>query len=45
MKGLHKQTANLGVSIVAKKCNPYDERLAWDVEIDEILKSTYPEHL
>ncbi len=45
MIGLHKQPANLCVSVVVKKTSYYDGRLAWDVEIDEILKSTYPNHL
>ncbi|MBI5827443.1 MAG: class I SAM-dependent methyltransferase [Deltaproteobacteria bacterium] len=42
MQQLHKQPANLGVSVVARKCAPYDKHLAWDVDITKILNSTYP---
>jgi SAM-dependent methyltransferase len=45
MIGLHKQPANLAVSVVAKKTSYYDERLTWDVKTDEILNSIYPKHL
>ena len=45
MIGLHKQPANLAVSVVAKKTSYYDERLTWDVKTDEVLNSMYPEHL
>lgn len=45
MIGLHQEPANLGVSVFARKCGKYDENLAWDVDIEKILDSIYPEHL
>ena len=42
MKGLCEQPANLGISVIAKKIGPSDRRLAWDVDVSEILDTTYP---
>ncbi len=42
MRGLCEQPANLGISVIAKKIGPSDRRLAWDVEVSEILDTTYP---
>lgn len=42
MKGLCEQRANLGISVIAKKIGPSDRRLAWDVDVSEILNTTYP---
>jgi hypothetical protein len=42
MKGLSEQRANLGMSVIAKKTGPSDRRLAWDVDMSEILNTTYP---
>ena len=42
MKGLCEQRANLGISVIAKKIGPSDRRLAWDVDVSEILDTTYP---
>lgn len=44
MIGMHKHPANLAVSLIARKCQTYDERLVWDVEIKQILDSIYPFH-
>jgi hypothetical protein len=41
MKGLCQQPASLGISVIAKKIGPSDRRLAWDVDIGEILDTTY----
>jgi SAM-dependent methyltransferase len=42
MTGLCEQPANLGISVIAKKIGPSDRRLAWDVDVSEILDTTYP---
>jgi SAM-dependent methyltransferase len=42
MNGLCEQRANLGISVIAKKIGPSDRRLAWDVDVSEILDTTYP---
>ena len=42
MKGLCEQPANLGISVIAKKIGPSDRRLAWDIDVSEILNTTYP---
>ena len=42
MIDLHKQPANLGTSLVARKVGPYDKRLAWDVDPASFLSSNYP---
>jgi SAM-dependent methyltransferase len=42
MSGLCEQPANLGISVIAKKIGPSDRRLAWDVDVSEILGTTYP---
>jgi hypothetical protein len=41
MKGLHEQRANLGISVVTRKIGPSDRRLAWDVDVSEVLDTTY----
>jgi hypothetical protein len=35
-------TSDLGISVIARKIGPSDERLAWDVGVDEILAMSYP---
>jgi SAM-dependent methyltransferase len=42
MKGLCEQRANLGISVIARKIGPSDGRLAWDVDVSEILDTDYP---
>jgi SAM-dependent methyltransferase len=42
MTGLCEQPANLGISVIAKKIGPSDRRLAWDVDVSEILDTNYP---
>jgi len=42
MRGLYKLRANLGISVIAKKIGQSDRRLAWDVDVREILHSAYP---
>ena len=42
MKGLCELPANLGISVIAKKIGPSDRRLAWDVDVSEILDTNYP---
>ena len=42
MMGLCEQPADLGISVIAKKIGPSDRRLAWDVDVSEILDTTYP---
>jgi SAM-dependent methyltransferase len=42
MAGLCEQPANLGISVIAKKIGPSDRRLAWDVDVSEILDTNYP---
>ena len=42
MQGLCEQPANLGISVIAKKIGPSDKRLAWDVDVGEILDTAYP---
>ena len=42
MMGLCEQPANLGISVIAKKIGPSDRRLAWDVDVSEILNTNYP---
>jgi hypothetical protein len=42
MKGLCQQRANLGISVIARKIGPSDRRLTWDVDVSEILKTSYP---
>jgi SAM-dependent methyltransferase len=42
MTGLCEQPANLGISVIAKKIGPSDRRLAWDVDVSEILETAYP---
>jgi SAM-dependent methyltransferase len=42
MTGLCEQLANLGISVIARKIGPSDRRLAWDVDVSEILDTTYP---
>jgi len=45
VRGLHKHPANLAVDALAKKCGAFDDRLAWEVRIDEILGTMYPKRL
>jgi SAM-dependent methyltransferase len=42
MKNLYLTPAYLGISVIAKRIGPSDERLAWDVGVEELLKTTYP---
>jgi hypothetical protein len=42
MLGLHRESAYLGVSMLAEKCGPPDERLSWDIGISEVIDSVYP---
>jgi SAM-dependent methyltransferase len=42
MRGLCEQPANLGISVIARKIGPSDRRLAWDVDVSEILDTNYP---
>jgi len=42
MAGMHKYPANLGVSVVARKCGPHDKALVWDLELNKVLQSMYP---
>ena len=42
MTGLCEQPANLGISVIARKIGPSDRRLAWDVDVSEILGTSYP---
>ncbi len=42
MKGWCEQRANLGISVIAKRIGPNDRRLAWDVDVSEILGTTFP---
>jgi SAM-dependent methyltransferase len=43
LKNYFKHTAYLGVSVVAEKTGESDSRLSWNVEIEEMLDSMYPE--
>ena len=42
MRGLYRHCANLGISVIAKKIGQSDRRLAWDVDVSEILDTIYP---
>jgi SAM-dependent methyltransferase len=42
MRGLYRHSANLGISVIAKKIGQSDRRLAWDVDVSEILDTIYP---
>lgn len=39
---LHREAANLGVSVVARKTGEADSRLSWGLEVDEMIASVYP---
>lgn len=40
---MHKHPANLGVSVLARKCRDYDPNLSWNVDVTAFIKSRYPE--
>lgn len=42
MRGLERQPAYLGVTIIARKIGDPDPRLRWDVNVDEFLGTEYP---
>jgi hypothetical protein len=42
MRGLYTHRANLGISVIAKKIGHSDRRLAWNVDVSEILNTIYP---
>lgn len=42
-RGLITQPANLGVSVIAIKTGEYNPDLRWDVPLDEIVDTMYPE--
>ncbi|MFA5810311.1 MAG: methyltransferase domain-containing protein [Thermoleophilia bacterium] len=42
LKHLHREPANLGVSMVARKTGEVDDRLTWGLEVDEMIDSVYP---
>lgn len=42
LMNLHREPANLGVSVVARKSGVADDRLSWGLEVDEMINSVYP---
>jgi len=42
LMNLHREPANLGVSVVARKTGVADERLSWGLDVDEMIDSVYP---
>ena len=42
-RGVFKSPLNLGVAVIAKKVSDYDSvRLKWDVNVNELVSSSYP---
>lgn len=42
LMNMHREPANLGVSLVARKTGGFDEDLTWDIDLEQIIDSTYP---
>lgn len=42
MRGLERQPAFLGVSVIARKIGAPDPRLRWDIPLDDFLGTAYP---
>ncbi len=42
LMNMHREPANLGVSLVARKTGNFDEDLTWDIDLEQIIDSTYP---
>jgi SAM-dependent methyltransferase len=42
-RGVREARVNQGVSLIARKTHDYDpERLRWEIDLDEVVKSEYP---
>jgi len=43
LMNIHREPANMGVSLVARKTGGFDDELAWNIDVGQILDTMYPE--